>query len=263
MLRHNGSLEHVGQNGWLQPCSVGVDQEEKRFFGQDFCREPDEGIDAVLDLPDLPLWPPAVRGRIHDNGVISIAAPYLALHKFHTVVHKPADRGGGEPGRGGIFLCPADHALGGVDMRHMRSGCRGAQRSATRVCEEIEHPDLARGILGKRTLYDRSRPIPVDSLLGEKPCVLEAEGLEMKCEVVVTDIPLLWELEKFPLPAAVRTSVIVSVWFLPAVILSFGIPDHLGVGPYQYVLSPALELFAGGGIDDFIVLPVVCDPHNI
>ena len=115
--------------------------------------------------------------------------------------------------------------------------------------------------------YNRRKPVPVDSLLGKKTGVLEMKGLQMKCEVpvifaVICDVPFLWKPEKFPFSAALRASVIVPVWLFPCMVCPWRIPYHLRVWPYQHIVSPPFQLFAGGSIQHLIVLPVICNPHN-
>ena len=51
----------------------------------------DKGVNRLLYFPDFTFWATAIGGRVHDNSVIVVAAAYLALHKFYTVVYQPAD----------------------------------------------------------------------------------------------------------------------------------------------------------------------------
>ncbi len=153
-------------------------------------------------------------------------------------------------------------------MCHMSPCGRSAQRCTPCVGKKVEYPDPAGGIPVQGLSDNRRGPVPVDGLFREEPGVFETEGLQMKCQVLaaeaaVLDIPFLGQPGEFPLSAAFRTSVIVSVWLFPAAVFPCGIPDHLRIRAYQYIISPALKFFTGGGIEDFIVLPVVCDPHNV
>ena len=124
-----------------------------------------------------------------------------------------------------------------LTLVNMGARSRSTQSGAPGIGEEIEDLDLSGRILFQSIYYNRRKPVPVDSLLREKPCVFETEGLQMKCEVqlariIISDIPLLWQFEKFPLASAFGTSVVMSVWLLPLVHFLGCVPYYLGVRPY-------------------------------
>lgn len=76
------------------------------------------------------------------------------------------------------------------------------------------------------------------------------------------DLPLLWKVEEFPLTAALAAAVVVAVGLFPALFGLGRIPDHLGIGAYQEVASPAFQLLALGAVYYFIIIPVFCNPHS-
>ena len=126
------------------------------------------------------------------------------------------------------------------DSRACLCCCKGGTAC---VGEEIQHLDRAAGISD----FFRE-PVPVSGLLREKAGVLEAEGLELEGELLVVDAPLLWKVKKFPLSATLLAAVIMAVRMLPAVLLSWCIPDDLRVRAHEQVIAPALQLFSAGGI---------------
>ena len=235
--------DHVCQHGRREAGRVGIHEEEKGLITQKLSSQTDERMDGIFNFPDFPLWSPAIGRRIHDDTVIVIAAADLALYKFSAVIHEPADRRIAQAGGCGIFLCPSDHALRGIDVCDSRA-CLGCCKGGTAcVGEEIQHLDRAAGI------FDFFRePVPVCGLLREKTGVLEAEGLELEGKLLVVDAPLLWKIKKLPLSATLLAAVIMAVRMLPAVLLSWRIPDDLRIRAHEQVIAPALQLFSTGGI---------------
>ena len=73
--------------------------------------------------------------------------------------------------------------------------------------------------------------------------MLKAEGLQIEREPFVSDGPLLGQIEKLPLAAALAAAVVVSVHPLPALVGPGRVPDHLGVRPDQQIIPPALQFF--------------------
>ena len=74
--------------------------------------------------------------------------------------------------------------------------------------------------------------------------------------------PLLWQREKLPFTASLAASMIMSVLFLPTRIGVRCVPYNLRVRTYQKIISPALKFLSVRGIKDFVVLPVISQPHN-
>src|SRR5699024_696951 len=199
----------------------------------------DKGMDGILDLPDLSLGSPAIGRRIHDNGIVVVSAADLPLYELGTVVHQPSYGRVLQTGGDSILLRPGDHTLGGVHVGH-RSSCRSCSQSgAASVGKKVQYLDRP------PCLSDLFRkPIPVGSLLREKSGVLEAEGLQIKCQIPVVDGPLGGEVQEFPLSAALLAAVIVGIAFPPALQCLWGIPDDLGVRPDQEIIPPAFQFFA-------------------
>ena len=55
--------------------------------------------------------------------------------------------------------------------------------------------------------------------------------------------------------------MIMAVFLFPAGIFAGGIPDDLRIGTHEKIISPAFQLFSAGGIQHFIIFPLICDPH--
>lgn len=85
----------------------------------------------------------------------------------------------------------------------------------------------------------------------------------MKGQLAVVNAPLLRKVEEFPFSAALFAAVIVAIRMLPSAVIFWGIPDDLRVRTYQKIVAPALQLFAAGGINHFIIFPFICYPHMI
>lgn len=78
----------------------------------------------------------------------------------------------------------------------------------------------------------------------------------------IADGPLLRQIKKLPLAAALTAPVVMCVDPSPFGPLC-GVPDDLWVRPLQDVLSPSFELVAVRGVDYFIVSPFICKIHDI
>ena len=87
------------------------------------------------------------------------------------------------------------------------------------------------------------------------------DGVRIEGQVLVVDGPLLRKVKEFPFSAAFLASVIVTVHFLPAFMISGGVPDDLGIGTNQEIIPPAFQFLASGGIYYFIIFPIICNPH--
>ena len=103
--------------------------------------------------------------------------------------------------------------------------------------------------------------VPVYSLLREKTGMLETEGFQMKSEIFVMKIPLLWEVKEFPFSAAFGAAVVVCIHFVPSRLCLWGIPDNLRIRTNQEIFAPSLQLFSAGSIDYFVFFPAICYPH--
>ena len=76
----------------------------------------------------------------------------------------------------------------------------------------------------------------------------------------VFNCPLLRQIKKLPVSAALGAAVIVSVQLLPALVLR-GVPDDLRIRPPQDIRTPALQLLPITRIQYFIVSPSICNLH--
>ena len=52
---------HIGQHGGSQSCGIGIYQEKQGVLAQKLHTQPDEGMDRVLDFPDLAFGAPKAR----------------------------------------------------------------------------------------------------------------------------------------------------------------------------------------------------------
>ena len=75
-------------------------------------------------------------------------------------------------------------------MRDGGSGLSGSQGSAACVCKKVKNLYRPSGCSDFR-----AEPVPVGGLLGEKPGMLKAEGLQMKCEAIVANGPLIRKIK--------------------------------------------------------------------
>ena len=107
-----------------------------------------------------------------------------------------------------------------------------------------------------------AKPVPVYGLFREKSCVLEAKGFQMEGQILVMEIPLLGQIKKFPLAAALGAAVIMCIHLAPSRLCLGGIPDYLRVRTHKEIVSPSLQLLTTGSINYFIFFPAICNPHN-
>ena len=84
----------------------------------------------------------------------------------------------------------------------------------------------------------------------------------MKGKPFVADGPLCGQIKKLPLSAALIAAVVVAVLLLPFRQGAGRIPYDLGIRTHQQILSPALQLFAAGAVNNLIILPIVSKPHR-
>ena len=121
-------------------------------------------------FPDFSFWSATVRRRVHDDGVVMIAAADFTLYEFYTVIDDPADRCISKSGRTCIFFCPGNHAFGGIYVCNACSGSGSGQGSSAGVGKEVQNLDRASGF------FDLFRePVPVSSLFREQTGMFETE----------------------------------------------------------------------------------------
>ena len=99
--------------------------------------------------------------------------------------------------------------------------------------------------------------IPVHRLLREDAGVLEVHGLDQKGQIPVSQSPVLRQAVGAPMAAARVGAGVASVVMLPAGVVFWGIPNDLGVWSNQDIVPPALQLFALGGVQQFILRPLI------
>ena len=121
------SAEHISEDTGLQACRIGTDQEKQRLLAKKRDTFSDQRENRLFHFPDFALRSPAVGGRIHDNGVIMVSAPYFPVDETHAVIDEPSNGTILETGRADIFVGPADHALRRI---HMGYGSAGFQCGA-------------------------------------------------------------------------------------------------------------------------------------
>ena len=231
----NRGVQQIGEHGGLQSCGIRVDQHKERIIGQKPAGIHQEGINAVLDLPDLALGAASVGGRIHDDRVIGISPSYLALYKFAAVIDEPADRSVLEPRNGGVLPGPGDHTPGRVDMSDGRTGLRCCNCGTAGISEQVEDFNFSAG--RHSVSNDLTEPVPVDGLLREEAGMLEVKGFEPEGQIFVVDRPLLGKVSELPLAAALIAAVIMRVGISPFS-AARRIPDHLRVRTDQLVPAP-------------------------
>ena len=88
--------------------------------------------------------------------------------------------------------------------------------------------------------------------------------MEGKCVFfkLVINCPFFRKIEEFPISAALRASVIMSVQLLPFSYLFWSVPKNLRIRSEKYIICPALKLFSFRSIQYFIIFPIICDEHN-
>ena len=192
-------VKQIFQYGGLQSRRVGIYQEEQRSVGQHFRRFGNELADAVFQLPHFPARSSAVRRRIHQHRVVSVAAAQFARDELHTVVDDIAYAVRRTGRQRGVAAAPVDHILRRVDVRHFRPRRRERDGRPARVAEQIEHARSAAA--GKHDIRHR---VPVIRLLGEQPRMLEPHRSDEEAQSAVAHRPLFGKGAQDLPPAAAR-----------------------------------------------------------
>ena len=203
-------MEHIAEHRGRKARGVGIDDDEQRLVAEHLRTELHEGEEVILQLPDLAARAAAVARRVHDDGVVGLAAADLALDELRAVVHDPADRRVGQTADLCVLLRPGDHALRGVHVADARARGETGDARPAGVGKEIQNADRT---VRLADLF--LHPVPVCRLLREETGVLETEWLQVECELFVIYGPLLWQTEEFPFSATLVASVIVTVEFIP------------------------------------------------
>ena len=132
-------------------------------------------------------------------------------------------------------------------MGHSSSRSRGGYSGTAGVSEEVQY------LHGSACLMDQTgEPVPIHRLLREQTGMLEAEGLQMEGQRIsltggfllkwqgVMDRPFIRQMEELPFSAALGTSVVMTVFLLPALMIVGRLPDDLGIRTHQNIISPTL-----------------------
>ena len=90
-------------------------------------------------------------------------------------------------------------------MSYLRTCCGSCQGSTTCIRKKIQNPDFT------TCMFDLVRePVPVCCLFREKSGVFKVKRLQIKCQIFIMDLPLLWQVEEFPFTAAFFATVVVT-----------------------------------------------------
>ena len=132
-------------------------------------------------------------------------------------------------------------------MGHSSSRSCGGYSGTAGVSEEVQH------LHGSACIMDQTgEPVPVHRLLREQTGMFETEGLQMEGQRIrltggfllkrqgVMDRPLVRQMEELPFSAALGTSVVMTVFLLPALMLVGRLPDDLGIRTDENIISPTL-----------------------
>ena len=231
--------QHISKYSRSKSGGVGIDQEKQGIIAENLCAKLHQGMNGILNFPDLAFWSSSIGRRIHDNCVIVIPPADFTLYKLHAVIYQPADWCISKTTCCRILFRPGNHSLRGI---YVCNGCTcGCRRKSCTTCISKQIQNLDRSA----SLADLvSKPVPVCCLLREKTGVLKAEGLQVECKPFVTNGPLFRQIKKFPLAPAFAAAVVMAVHVFPAFMALRGIPDNLRVRPDQQISAPSFQFFA-------------------
>ena len=139
-------------------------------------------MNGILNLPDFSLGTASVGWRIHDDGIIVIAAADFTFYKFDAIVYDPADRCVFQTGRDCIFFCPAYHAFRSIHMCDRSTSSRCCKGCAAGVGEQIQYFDRTSGISDFL-----SEPVPVCCLFRKQTCVFKTKRFQVKSKIFIID----------------------------------------------------------------------------
>ena len=142
-------------------------------------------------------------------------------------------------------------------MGDMRSGGRCRKSCAACIGKKIQNFYRASRV---SDLF--RKPIPVCRLFGKESGMFKTKWFQIKCKRSIVNLPLLRQTEKFPFPAAFFTAVVMAVHLFPSFMILFRVPDYLRIGANKKIISPSFQFFSVRTIYNFIIFPVVCNPHN-
>src|SRR6187431_2976911 len=93
----------------------------------------------LADFPRLAFRTMPISGWVENHTMILVAALHFALAELHGVFGNPTNGCTGKTREFGVSSCPIDNAVRSIDMYDFGAGCRGSQRTAAGVGEEVEH----------------------------------------------------------------------------------------------------------------------------
>ena len=164
----------------------------------------------------------------------------------------------GQRGGRGVLPGPGNHSAARVDMTDGGSRGGAGQRGCSRVPKEVQH---LHGPACRADLVHRK--VPVHRLLREHAGVLEAHRLELQRQFAVMNFPHGRDAPPFlPRAAARRGAAITRMRLPPARIRLRRFPDNLRIRANEENLSPALQPFPAGGINQLVILPL-CGSHGL
>src|SRR3989344_2046238 len=223
-----------------------------------------------LDFPEFFLGPVAEGWRIHDDARVFSSPFYFSFHEDARVVQDPANRLVRETRNFRIFLRPGDGCFRAIHMYHLCSRFCGGQTRPSGVSKEIQNfntldsrtPRVLRfvsnrsalGQIGNIRENDRTNPIPVRKLFGEKASMFEGRRLNPKFQSTKFDLPPLRHVAPvfpltFPLVASKR-----SCSFLPHLLRKFFGPERLWIGTAKQDFPKTLKLLSRTGVHKLISL---------
>ena len=250
------AFAHIAQHRGREACGIRVDEEEKRFLRQDVGAERDKGPEILFQLPDFAARPAAVGGRIHDDGVVTLAAADFPLDELLAVVDNPAYGRFPHAAGGGVLLCPGNHALCRIHVADFGAGLQTGNRGRAGIGKEVQHADgPARG-----TDLPHG-PVPVGCLFRKEARVLKVHRPDAEGQFPVGDLPAFGHGVLLPAAPAALAADITGVAGMPVFIPARRIPDCLRVRTDQIHVAPAFELLAPRTVEQLIVSPVAGNPH--
>ena len=140
---------------------------------------------------------------------------------------------------------------------HARPRLEAGDGGGAGVAEEVQDAHVPSGL---PDLFHG--PVPVRSLLRKKAGVLEVHGLDVEAELPIADLPGRWQTSLVPAAAAGFAAAIAGVPVVPVGVAARRLPDGLGVGADEIIVSPALQLLPPGAVQHFKIFPLIGDPHS-
>ena len=249
---------HIGQYAGGQTCGIGADDYKQRIIAQYVGNQFHKGPQAFFQLPNFTAGTSAVGGRVHDDGIVLVAAANFTFHELCAVFYNPAYRAVNDAGRLCIFLRPSNHALCCVNVSYACACLQTCNGSTAGVCKQVQYLNRATCIANLIHCI-----VPVCSLFREQTGMLKVHGLDIKGQILIINSPALGQLALIPCTTAGVATAVRRVASLPFGVSAGSAPNCLRVGTYQMILSPTFQLFAVRAVQYFKISPVICNPHKV